>query len=52
MVEGLPVTDLFPGASSIDDPGEFQHIARSAPAPMTAGSVLWIRADLGGFGHQ
>ena len=42
MVEGLRVAALLQGASSIDDPGEFQHIARSAPAPMTAGSIFWI----------
>ena len=43
---------MVSGASRIDDPGKFQHIARCAPATVTAGPVFRIRADLSGFSHQ
>ena len=52
MVEGDRLTALFPGASRVDDPGQFQDVARGTPATMTAGPVFWIRADLSGLGHQ
>ena len=52
MVEGDHLTALFPGASLVDDPGQFQDVARGAPATVTAGSVFWVRADLSGLGHQ
>ena len=44
--------DLVSGASRVDDSGQFQHIARCAPATVAAGSVFCVRADFGGFGHQ
>ena len=43
---------MISGPSPVNDPGEFQHIARCAPAAVTAGSVFCVRADLCGFGHQ
>ena len=52
MGEGQRLIALVPGPSSIDDLGQFQHIACGAPASMTAGSVFMVRADLSGLGHQ
>ena len=50
--EGRRLSAQVPGPSSIDDLCQFQHIAGGAPAPMTAGSVFRVRADLSGLCHQ
>ena len=43
---------MISGPSPVNDPGEFKDIARGAPAAVTTRSILCIRADLCGFGHQ
>ena len=40
------------GATCIDDAGQLQDVAGSAPAAMAAGAIFCIRADLGCFCHQ
>ena len=52
MGQGRCSADRLPGPTSIDDPRQLQHIARGAPASMTAGSVFRVRSDLSRLGHQ